>query len=40
LLHEFVEALRGGPRPATTCQDNIRSLEIVFRALSAVGSGD
>lgn len=36
LLHEFVSALQGGPVPATTCQDNIRSLGIVFKALEAV----
>lgn len=39
LLHEFVSALQGGPLPATTCQDNIRSLSIVFDALEAVASG-
>ena len=37
LLHEFVRAVQGGPRPATACQDNIKSLEIVFRALSEFG---
>ncbi len=36
LLHEFVAAIQGGPVPATTCQDNIRSLSIVFDALEAV----
>ncbi len=33
LLHEFIQALQGGPAPATRCQDNIKSLEIVFQAL-------
>ncbi|MGI6207650.1 MAG: Gfo/Idh/MocA family protein [Anaerolineae bacterium] len=36
LLSEFVRALRGGPAPATVCQDNIRSLGIVFDTLAAL----
>lgn len=39
LLHEFVQALGGGPGPATTCQDNIRSLGIVFATLEAMAAG-
>lgn len=30
LLHEFCQAVTEGVKPATTCQDNIRSLSIVF----------
>ena len=37
LLHEFVQAITTGIRPATTCQDNIRSLRIVFDTLRAMG---
>ncbi|NPV06470.1 MAG: Gfo/Idh/MocA family oxidoreductase [Anaerolineae bacterium] len=37
LLHQFVEALAGGPRPETVCQDNIKSLKIVFDTLTAIG---
>jgi len=37
LLHEFVEAVQGGPRPATVCEDNIRSLAIVFDTLATAG---
>jgi predicted dehydrogenase len=33
LLHEFCEAVTNGTSPATTCQDNIRSLGIVFDAV-------
>lgn len=30
LLHEFYQAVMEGAKPATTCQDNVRSLAIVF----------
>ena len=33
LLHEFYDAVTNGRTPATTCQDNIQSLAIVFGAL-------
>lgn len=33
LLHEFYEAVTKGSPPATTCQDNLHSLAIVFGAL-------
>jgi predicted dehydrogenase len=39
LLHEFYEAVTNGRRPATTCQDNIRSLAIVFGALRSFETG-
>ena len=35
LLHEFHEAITTGAVPATTCQDNIKSLAIVFETLRA-----
>jgi len=36
LLHEFVQAIIAGRKPATTCQDNIKSLRIVFDTLEAM----
>jgi len=33
LLDEFCTAVAGGAAPATTCQDNIKSLGIVFSAV-------
>lgn len=39
LLHEFYEAVTNGRRPATTCQDNIQSLAIVFGALRSFETG-
>jgi predicted dehydrogenase len=39
LLHEFYEAVMNGRTPATTCQDNIRSLAIVFGALRSFETG-
>ena len=33
LLHEFYQAVSTGSRPATTCQDNLRSLAMVFDAI-------
>lgn len=35
LLHEFYEAVTEGKRPATTCQDNIKSLTIVFNTVQS-----
>lgn len=39
LLHEFYEAVTNGITPATTCQDNIKSLGIVFDTVRAFESG-
>jgi hypothetical protein len=39
LLHEFYEAVTNGHTPATTCQDNIHSLAIVFGALRSFEAG-
>jgi predicted dehydrogenase len=39
LLHEFYEAVTTGGTPATICQDNIRSLEIVFGVVESFKSG-
>jgi predicted dehydrogenase len=38
LLHEFYEAISSGRKPATSCQDNIKSLDIVFRVIEAAQS--
>lgn len=35
LLHEFVQAITTGRRPATTCFDNIKSLNIVLDAIAS-----
>ena len=40
LLHEFYQALTEGRRPATTCQDNIKSLSLVFDTISSFESGE
>ena len=39
LLHEFYEAVTSGKTPATTCQDNIKSLGIVFDCIKSFESG-
>jgi predicted dehydrogenase len=39
LLHEFYEAVTQGKTPATTCQDNIKSLGIVFDCVRSFESG-
>jgi predicted dehydrogenase len=39
LLHEFFEAVTSGVPSATTCQDNIKSLAIVFDTISSFESG-
>jgi len=36
LLHEFVQAIVAGHKPATICQDNIKSLRIVFDTLEVI----
>ena len=40
LLHEFYTAVTTGARPATTCQDNIHSLNIVFDVVQSFESGE
>lgn len=39
LLHEFYEAVTQGKMPVTTCQDNIKSLGIVFDVVQSFASG-
>jgi predicted dehydrogenase len=39
LLHEFLEALATGATPATLCQDNIKSLAIVFDTIRSFETG-
>lgn len=39
LLHEFYNAVVGGAPPATTCQDNIKSLSMVFAAVQSFETG-
>ncbi len=39
LLHEFYEAVTAGIAPATTCQDNIKSLGIVFGVVESFRTG-
>lgn len=39
LLHEFYEAVKTGQKPATTCQDNIKSLGIVFDVVQSFATG-
>jgi predicted dehydrogenase len=39
LLHEFLEALSTDKIPATTCQDNIKSLSIVFDTIRSFETG-
>ena len=39
LLHEFYEAVTTGTKPATTCQDNIKSLGIVFDVVQSFATG-
>ena len=38
-LHEFFEAVTNGKTPMTTCQDNIKSLGIVFDTVKSFKSG-
>ncbi|MBA3872468.1 MAG: Gfo/Idh/MocA family oxidoreductase [Anaerolineae bacterium] len=40
LLHEFYEAVTSGKAPATTCQDNIKSLGIVFDVVQSFATGE
>ena len=40
LLHEFYEAVTTGKAPATTCQDNIKSLAIVFNTVKSFETGN
>lgn len=39
LLHEFFEAVIQGKQPVTTCQDNIKSLGIVFDVVQSFETG-
>jgi predicted dehydrogenase len=39
LLHEFYEAVTTGKRPATTAQDNVKSLAIVFDVVESFANG-
>jgi hypothetical protein len=39
LLHEFYQAVTQGIHPATTCQDNLRSLAMVFDAIQSFETG-
>jgi predicted dehydrogenase len=39
LLHEFFDAVMHGKQPATTCQDNIKSLAIVFNTVKSFETG-
>ena len=39
LLHEFYEAVKTGKAPVTTCQDNIKSLGIVFDVVQSFATG-
>ncbi len=39
LLHEFYEAVIQGKAVATSCQDNIKSLGIVFDVIKSCESG-
>ncbi len=39
LLHEFFEAVTAGRAPVTTCQDNIKSLAIVFDVVKSFETG-
>lgn len=38
MLHQFHTAVAGGTTPPTTCQDNIKSLSIVFDAIESIES--
>jgi predicted dehydrogenase len=39
LLHEFHLALTKGIKPATTCQDNIKSIKMVFDTIKSIETG-
>jgi hypothetical protein len=39
LLHEFYEAVTQGKTPATTCQDNIKSLAVGFDTVKSFEQG-
>jgi predicted dehydrogenase len=40
LLHEFYLAVTTGIKPATTCQDNLKSLNMVFDAIESFETGN
>ncbi len=39
VLNEFMAAIRGGPRPITVAEDNIKSLSMVFATVEAMQTG-
>ncbi len=39
VLDEFIRAAKGGPRPATAVEDNIKSVAMVFATVEAMASG-
>ncbi len=39
LMREFIAAVRGGPKPATHCDDNIKSLAMVHAAVKSARTG-
>jgi predicted dehydrogenase len=39
LLHEFYQAVTEGTSPATTCQDNIKSLQTIFNIVESFETG-
>jgi len=39
LLNEFYNAVTAGTAPATSCQDNIHSLEIVYNLVESFRTG-
>lgn len=40
LLHEFHDAVTTGMQPATTCQDNVKSLQMVFDSIRSFETGE
>ena len=40
LLHAFYQVLMEGRKPATACQDNTKSLEMVFDTVNSFESGE
>lgn len=40
LLHEFHDAVTTGTQPATTCQDNVKSLQMVFDSIRSFETGE
>jgi predicted dehydrogenase len=40
LMREFVDAVNGGRKPETDCEDNIKSLAMVLAAVESAKSGN